>query len=440
MSDCREAMNRPKRKVRKFQRTLYLLAKQNRKRRFHSLYDKVYRRDILEEAWRQVKANKGVAGIDGETIEEIVQEGREQTMLLKIEKKLREKTYQFSPVKEVLIPKPKGGMRPLGIAIVRDRVVQTAMKLVLEPIFEADFHNCSYGYRPRRGAWMATAAIKNDLYQRAWGVVEIDLKSYFTNIVHWKLRRLIAKRVCDQSMLELIGKTLRAPIRAEDKLRRSRKGVPQGSPISPLYSNIYLNVIDQLWHSRGNPQKLGATLHRYADDVIIVCRKNGNVAFGAFVNLANKLEVTVNQEKTKITELREGFNFIGFEFVKRKSPNHGRNVIYVFPSKAAQDEIRDKIRKQTSRKAPVKPDELLEQTNQMVRGWAEYFRYTNGARVMRRLQRFVCHRVRRYLNYRTKHRGSGYERYPVEKLYQMGLIQIHSGWVRPDGHPAYARR
>jgi RNA-directed DNA polymerase len=226
----------------------------------------VWRTDVLWEAWQQVKENRGAPGVDGETIEGIVSRGEEEEMISRLQQRLRAKTYRFQPVRRVDIPKPKGGTRPLGIATVEDRVVQTAMKLVLEPIFEADFHPCSYGYRPRRDAKMASTAIRNDLYRGAWGVVEIDFRSYFTTIPHDKLLLLMKQRVVDGSMLRLIKQSLTVGIAYEGKVEPTTVGVPQGSPISPLYSNIYLNLLDQVWHERGYPGKLGATLHRYADD------------------------------------------------------------------------------------------------------------------------------------------------------------------------------
>jgi group II intron reverse transcriptase/maturase len=253
-------------RVRHLQRTLYRTAKQSKVVKFYSLYDKVWRTDVLWEAWRQVQANQGAPGVDRETIEGIVSRGEEEAMLSRLQQQLRAKSYRFQPVRRVDIPKPKGGTRPLGIATVQDRVVQTAMKLVLEPIFEADFHPCSYGYRPRRSAKMASTAIRNDLYQRAWGVVEIDFRSYFTTIPHDKLLILIKQRVVDGSMLRLIKQSLTVEIAYQGKIEPTMVGVPQGSPISPLYSNIYLNLLDQVWHKRGFPEKLGATLHRYADD------------------------------------------------------------------------------------------------------------------------------------------------------------------------------
>ena len=246
-------------RVQQLQRTLYRTAKQSKAVKFYSLYDKIWRNDVLWEAWKQVKANRGAPGVDSETIEGIVSRGEEEQMLSSLQEQLRGKNYRFHPVRRVDIPKPKGGTRPLGIATVRDRVVQTAMKLVLEPIFEADFHPCSYGYRPQRSAKMASVAIREDLYARAWGVVEIDFRSYFTTIPHDKLMILIKQRVVDGSMLRLIKQSLTVEVAYQGKMEPTAVGVPQGSPISPLYSNIYLNLLDQVWHKRGYPEKLGAS-------------------------------------------------------------------------------------------------------------------------------------------------------------------------------------
>jgi group II intron reverse transcriptase/maturase len=267
MSDCHMARNGAN-NVQKLPRALYRKSKQEKEVRFYSLYDKVWRTDILWEAWRQVKANKGAPGVDGKAIDEIVETRQEEAMIEKLQQALREPRYQFAPVRLVEIPKPKGGTRPLGIATVEDRVVQTAMKLVIEPVFEADFHACSYGYRPKRDAKQASLAIREDLYNRAWGVVEIDFKSYFTSIPHGKLLKLMAQRIADGSMLQLIKQTLKVGVKAQGRVVPTRVGVPQGSPIAPLYSNIYLNLLDHLWHRRGYPAKLGAPLHRYADDAV----------------------------------------------------------------------------------------------------------------------------------------------------------------------------
>src|SRR5260370_17729508 len=339
--------------VRQLQRTLYRTSKQSKAVKFYSLHDKVWRTDVLREAWEQVKANRGAPGVDGESIEGLVSRGEEEAMLSRLQQELRTKTYRFRPVRRVDIPKPKGGTRPLGIATVEDRVVQTAMKLVLEPIFEADFHNCSYGYRPQRNAKMACKAIRKDLYQRAWGVVEIDFRSYFTTISHAKLIVLIKQCVVDGSMLRLIKQSLTVGVAYQGKVEPTTVGVPQGQPLSPLYTNIFLNLLDQVWHKRGYPEKLGATLHRYADDASLICRRRGTQALQAFEAIAKRMELTVNLDKTRITKLTEGFDFIGFEFVKRRSPTSGKPCIYPHPSTTSQRTIRRQITSSTKRRAPT---------------------------------------------------------------------------------------
>ena len=427
-------------KVRQLQRTLYRTAKQSKAVKFYSLYDKVCRTDVLQEAWRQVKANKGAPGVDGESIEGIVCRGEEGLMLGQLQERLRAKTYRFQPVRRVDIPKPKGGTRPLGIATVKDRVVQTAMKLVLEPIFEADFHDCSYGYRPRRDAKQASVAIRSDLYERAWGVVEIDFRSYFTTIPHDKLMILIKQRVVDGSMLRLIKQSLRVGVAYQGKIEPTKVGVPQGSPISPLYSNIYLNLLDQVWHRRGYPEKLGATLHRYADDAILVCRRSATQALEAFEAIALRMGLTINREKTRITKLTAGFDFIGYQFVKRRSPTNGKRIIYIFPSKQAQRNIRRQIKSFTKRRAPITPAEFVKQVNETVRGWVNYYRHTNASEAFRALQRFINIRFRRYLNCRSKGRGFGWKKYPNATLYAQGIIYIGSGVIRYGREPAHAVR
>jgi RNA-directed DNA polymerase len=439
MSDCLTAKNGVN-KVRQLQRALYRTSKQEKERRFYSLYDKVWRTDILWEAWRQVKANHGAPGIDGKTIAEIVERKQEEAMIEQIQHALRAHCYQFAPVRLVEIPKPKGGTRPLGIATVEDRVVQTAMKLVLEPIFEADFHDCSYGYRPQRDAKQASSAIREDLYNRAWGVVEIDFKAYFTSIPHRKLLKLITQRIADGSMLRLIKQTLTVGVRTNGQVVPTTVGVPQGSPISPLYSNIYLNLLDQLWHSRGYPAKLGATLHRYADDAILVCRRSPQPALAAFEAIAKRMDLTLNRDKTRITRLTAGFDFIGFQFVKRKSPTSGKNTIYLFPAKSAQQKIRNRLKYLTSRRAPISPKDFVVMVNPIVRGWANYFRHTNASQAFRGLQRFINIRFRRYLTQRSKGRGFGWKRFPNSKLYAMGLVYIGSGKLEYTTKSAHGSR
>ncbi|MEO8402229.1 MAG: group II intron reverse transcriptase/maturase [Gammaproteobacteria bacterium] len=427
MSDCLIAKNGIN-KVRQLQRALYCKSKQEKEVRFYSLYDKVYREDVLWEAWRQVKTNKGAPGIDSKAIDDVVAEG-EGLVISKLQKQLCNQTYQFSPVRLVEIPKPKGGTRPLGIATVEDRIVQTAMKIVIEPIFEANFHDCSYGYRPKRNAKQASLAIREDLYQQAWSVVEIDFKFYFTSIPHDKLLKLISRKIADGSMIKLIKQTLKVGIMNKGNIEPTKIGVPQGSPISPLYSNIYLNVIDQVWHKRNYPEKLGATLHRYCDDAILVCRRSAAPALEAFAGIAKKMELVINQEKTRVTKLIDGFDFIGYNFVKRKSPKSGRMTIYIFPSKQAQQNIRNRLKFLTNRRAPIKPKEFTKLVKPVVMGWVNYFKHTNASDAFRRLQRFIDIRFRRYLNQRSKGRGFGWNRFPNSTLYTMGMVYIGSGMI-----------
>jgi group II intron reverse transcriptase/maturase len=314
------------------------------------------------------------------------------------------------------------------------------MKLVMEPIYEADFHDCSYGYRPKRDAKHASTAIRNDLYNRAWGVVEIDFQAYFTSIPHRKLMILITKRIADGSLLKLIKQTLKVGVRAKGQVVPTKVGVPQGSPISPLYSNIYLNLLDQLWHSRGYPEKLGATLHRYADDAILVCRRSPQPVLAAFKAIATRMELTINRDKTHVTRVTDGFDFIGFNFVKRKSPRSGKNTIYIFPAKSAPQKIRHRVKYITSRCAPISPKEFVEMVNPIVTGWANYFRHTNASQAFRGLQRFVNIRFRRYLTQRSKGRGFGWKRFPNSKLYAMGLAYIGSGLLEYRAKPAHGER
>jgi len=275
--------------VRQLQRTLYAKAKQAKEAKFYALYDKVWRTDVLREAWQQVTANHGAPGVDGQSIEAIVAGGQEQEMIRRLQEQLRTKTSRFPPVRRVDIPKPTGGTRPLGIATVADRGVQTAMQLVLEPLFAADFPPCSYGSRPKRDAKMASLAIKEDLYDHAWGVVDIDVQRYFTTIPHATLMTVIRQRVVEGSLLRLIKQRLKVSVASHGQVAPTTVGVPQGSPLSPLYSNISLTLLDQGWQKRGSPEKLGATLYRYADDAIVVCRTSAAQALQAFVAIATRM-------------------------------------------------------------------------------------------------------------------------------------------------------
>jgi RNA-directed DNA polymerase len=262
----------------------------------------------------------------------------------------------------------------------------------------------------------------------------------FNSIPHAKLLKLISLRISDGSMLELIKQSLKVGVSDKGVVTPTRRGVPQGSPISPLYSNIYLNLLDQLWHKRGYPEKLQATLYRYCDDAILVCRKSAYPALEAFKSIAKRMELTLNEDKTHITKLTDGIDFIGYQFVKRPSPKTGKNTIYIFPAKRAQQKIRNRLKYLTSRRAPVSPKEFIELVNPVVRGWTNYFLHTNASDAFRRLQRFINTRFRRYLTFRRKGRGFGWRRHPNSKLYAMGLIYIGSGLLEYTAKPAHGSR
>src|SRR5215471_4919131 len=284
---------------------------------------------------------------------------------------------------------------------------------------------------------MASETLRADLARGAWAVVEIDFQSYFLTIPHRKLLILIRQRVRDGSMLGLIKHSLKAGVLYQGQLTPTTEGVPQGSPIAPLYSNIYLNLLDQVWHSRGYPTTLGATLHRYADDAILVCRKDATPVLAAFEGIAKRMDLTINRDKTRVTRVTDGFDFIGFNFVKRRSPRSGKQAIYIFPAKSAQQQMRNRLKYVTSRRAPISPKEFVDMVNPMVTGWVNYFRHTNASQAFRGLQRFVNIRFRRYLIQRSKGRGFEWKRFPNSKLYAMGLAYIGSGMLEYMAKPAH---
>ena len=249
---------------------------------------------------------------------------------------------------------------------------------------------------------------------------------------------LIRQRVVDGSMLRMIKQSLKVGVEYQGQVEPTEDRGAARLADSPLYSNIYLNLIDQLWHQRGYPEQLGATLHRYADDAVLVCRGDAEQALQAFEAIARRMDLTVNREKTRITKLTDGFDFLGFHFVKRRSPTTGRNTIYIFPSKDAQRNIRRRIKSFTKRRAPVPPNEFVGAINRTVEGWVNYFTHTNASEAFRTLQRFINIRFRRYLTFRSKGRGFGWKKYPNKRLYAMGIIYIGSRRIRYPEAPAHA--
>jgi len=411
--------------IRTLQRKLYRKAKQEPACRFHALYDKVYRADILSHAYALVRANKGSAGIDGVTFAAIEEQEGVTAFIAELEDALGNKTYKPDPVKRVMIPKADGSQRPLGIPTIRDRVAQMATKLVIEPIFEADFLPCSYGFRPHRRAQDAISEIRYPAtptrnYQ--W-VFEADIKACFDNIEHTALMRRVARRIGDGRILALVRAFLRAGVLAEDgKARETITGTPQGGILSPLLANIALSVLDehftQKWEAlgpswqRAKLRRAGVPamrLVRYADDFVVMV--NGQQADAEALRqeveeLLAPIGLSLSVEKTRICHIDEGFDFLGWHIQRRRwRGRNGKQVVYTYPSKKALASVMAKVRSLTRRDKHRTLGALLRAVNRVLRGWCEYFRYGVSARTFSYLGYFTWHRVFRWL--RKRHLGIG---------------------------------
>ncbi len=428
----KDRLKTPEEKVRRLQEKLHRSAKRDPARRFHQLYDKVASSWFLAVAWRRVAANKGAAGPDGVSIKQIKESGVDE-FLRELAEELGQRRYRSGPIRRVYIPKANGKLRPLGIPNVRDRVVQSSVLLVLEPIFEADLPEDAYGFRPGRSAKQAIDRITWHLHTGRTEVVDADLASYFDTIPHRNLLRLVAKRIVDRGVLNLIKQWLKAPvIEPEDGPksagRKRDTGTPQGGVISPLLANIYHACIPHLWERRGHAQCLGGQLVSYADDFVIMLPPGrGGAALEALHSICERLSLSLSEEKTRLVDaVAESFAFLGFELRKVRNDKTGKWYPRVWPAKKSEQRLREKLRQLLNRGTRNRPvAEKVGEVNRLLRGWQNYFWFGHPQQVMKRVNQFAKQRLRKWLMRRRQRRGPGYSQYPTAKLYEaIGLHRL----------------
>lgn len=411
--------------IRQLQRKLYVAAKQEPKRRFHQLYDKVYRADMLAHAYALAKFNGGAPGGDGVTFESIEAQGQEE-WLEGLRKQLHEKTYKPSPVRRVMIPKPGGGERPLGIPTIRDRVAQTAAKLVLEPIFEADFEASAYSYRPRRGAEDAVREVHRLLCQGYTDVVDADLAKYFDTIPHPELMKSVARRIVDRQMLKLIKMWLKVAVEERDERgnrrmtggKGSKMGTPQGGVISPLLANIYMHRFLRAWREGKKGAQYHAHIVNYADDFVILSRGQAEQALRWTRWAMGAIKLTLNESKTCIRNARhERFNFLGYSFGPERYRKDGHWYLAAQPSEKAVQRVKGNVAGllRPGNQDPWK--EVVTELNRMLRGWANYFRYGTRLRAYRAVDNYVYHRAADFLRRRHKVRQRCTRRYSADAIF-----------------------
>jgi group II intron reverse transcriptase/maturase len=425
--------------VRQLQWTLYRAAKEGPRRKFHALWQCVVLWSTLWEAWRRVRDNRGAAGVDGETIKAI-KDGGEEEFVKRLLVELLEGRYHAQSVRRVYIPKANGKKRPLGIPTVKDRVVQMAVKLVIEPIFEADFVECSYGFRPRRSAVQALEELRKAAPRGYEHAVEVDIQSYFDSIGHDRLMKLVERRICDRKVLKVIRQWLKAGVMEDGCVRENLQGTPQGGVISPLLANIFLNELDQAWKREG--AKLGI-LVRYADDFVIVCRSNADAqrAYQWVLATLERLGLKPALEKTRVVHLRaKGIDFLGCHLRMGMSRKYrGRWYLYRWPSQKSMRRIRERIRELTHcRHSGMALADVIEALNPVLQGWAEYFRNGNAARKFVQIDTYVRDRLVIFAN-RVRSRNDPLRAREFDYLWysKLGVYRLF-GNIRYPGSPQAA--
>ena len=425
-------------KLRQLRLKLYQKAKKEPAFRFYALYDRVYRMDVLRAAWQQAGKRRKAAGIDGVRAEMILaQEQGVEIFLAKIQEELKQKRYCPSPVKRVYIPKADGTKRPLGIPTLKDRVVQMAVMLIIQPIFEADFLDCSHGFRPKRNAHDALTQIRQHIKEGKVSVYDADLKGYFDSIPHDKLMACVHMRIVDRNVLRLIKLWLKAPVIEEDDQGKRKppskttKGTPQGGVISPLLANVYLHWFDTMFHRPGGPYHWAkARLVRYADDFVVLAYWQGQrLEKWITYTLEDWLGLKLNRDKTRVVNLKESdrLDFLGFTYhFDRDIQGREWNYLNIGPSKKSLKKARDVIRAKTGSKRCFMPTpELVEDLNRYVQGWSQYYQFGYPRQAFRAMNYYVGSRMLRHLNRRSQrkyHRPKGITHYRY--LEKLGLLRL----------------
>ena len=420
-------------KVRELQIKLYRKAKSEPGYRFYQLYDKVYREDVLLRAWTLAKANQGAPGVDGKSFEDIESAGVME-WLNGLRQELHDKTYRAQPVRRVMIPKPGGGERPLGIPTIRDRVAQTGAKLILEPIFEADLEPNAYGYRPQRSAQDAIQEVGGLLRGGYTDIVDADLSKYFDNIPHSELLQCVARRIVDKHMLHLIKMWLTAPVEERDENGKRRltggkdndRGTPQGGVVSPLLANLYINRMLKGFRQTGREEQFKARIVNYADDFVILSRGKAKEAMEWTRRVLERLKLTLNEKKTSIRNARqERFDFLGYTFGPHFSRRTGGQYLGCSPSPKSMRRLRENVREHLGRGNTKPWAEVRDRLNQKLRGWAQYFQLGRAWNAFEVLDEYVEDRVRHFLRKRHKVSSQGTRQFSRKRIYgQLGVFRL----------------